>query len=67
MKGLVVLGWVGLGWVVSGLLFFCLGGGFIGLGWLRVVQVWDGEMLLDTPAVQLNLHAASYNNGLGGV
>ena len=24
-------------------------------------------MLLDTPAVQLNLHAASYSNGLGGV
>ena len=24
-------------------------------------------MLLDTPAVQLNLHAASYSNGLDGV
>ena len=49
MNGLVVLGWV-----VSGLLLFFLGGllGWVGSGWFRF---GIGEMLLDTPAVQLNL------------
>ncbi len=63
------LGCPGLDWVGLGCFWFCFWGVgfFIGLGWVRMALVWDGVMLLDTPAVQLNLHAASYSNGLGGV
>ena len=57
------LDWVGLGcfWVVFwGWVFYWVGlaQGGLGLGWGDASRY---------PAVQLNLHVASYSNGLGGV
>ena len=65
MNGLVVLGWIGLGWVVSGLFFWGwvfywvgLAQGGLGLGWGDASRY---------PCSPTQLATASYSNDRGGL